>query len=267
MLKTPKAKRRVILTCLPPLVGTLSGRRLVAGESRRRHHLGKQAGPVKAVAGKQVTGQAGPLASGAADPSYSALLERWWPVPPRSSQVEQPALVAAAAGADNRQFYRLGELLVQDGLSDTIINLSREMNGWWYAWSVRHAPPSGARCFYSCLAAGRYDRRSVPGEYFKFLWTIYPGAAATVTRCWPGSVRLQSISSTGTAARMVCTATASGASTGLVTGSRSRPPAPGDFGLWTACSPSLRAKPGHHSRAGPDFHTGGRDDKRIFLHA
>jgi hypothetical protein len=41
-------------------------------------------------------------------------------------------LVAAAAGDYNSKFYDLGELLVKDGLSNTIIDLGREMNGTWY---------------------------------------------------------------------------------------------------------------------------------------
>jgi hypothetical protein len=96
------------------------------------------------------------------------------------------ALAAAAAGTDNRQFYRLGELLVRDGLSDAIINLSREMNGSWYEWSERRAPPAEPNAFILAWRQVVTTMRSVPGEHFKFLWAIYPGAA-TVAECWPGS--------------------------------------------------------------------------------
>lgn len=96
------------------------------------------------------------------------------------------ALVAAAAGDDNQQFYQLGELLVRDGLSNTIINLSREMNGVWYAWSERRAPPSEPNAFILAWRQVVTTMRSVPGEHFKFLWTLYPDQA-TVAESWPGS--------------------------------------------------------------------------------
>ena len=105
---------------------------------------------------------------------------------PRYYEARSPALAAAAAGADDRQFYQLGELLVRDGLSHTIINLSREMNGAWYEWSERRAPRSEPNAFILAWRQVVTTMRSVPGGHFKFLWVIYPGAA-TVAECWPGS--------------------------------------------------------------------------------
>src|SRR6516162_4706095 len=58
-----------------------------------------------------------------------------------STNVSKPAVSAAAGGYDSK-FYDLGKLLVADGLSNTIIDLGREMNGTWYEWSEHHAPPS-----------------------------------------------------------------------------------------------------------------------------
>ena len=55
-----------------------------------------------------------------------------------------------------------------------IINLSREMNGWWYQWSEWHAPSSELDAFIRAWRHGVTAMRSVPGEHFKFLWTIYP---------------------------------------------------------------------------------------------
>ena len=52
------------------------------------------------------------------------------------------SLVAAAAGKYNSRFYNLGELLVRDGFSNTILDLGREMNGTWYEWSEHRAPSS-----------------------------------------------------------------------------------------------------------------------------
>src|SRR5580698_9294472 len=126
--------------------------------------------------------------SGAVDSELEALLTDGGPNTSASGYYEpsSSALVAAAAGADNQQFYQLGELLVQDGLANTIINLSREMNGSWYAWSEQRAPPSEPDAFILAWRQVVKTMRSVPGEHFKFLWTIYPGAA-TVAECWPGS--------------------------------------------------------------------------------
>ena len=53
-----------------------------------------------------------------------------------------PYFAGAAAGDYNSKFRNLGELLVKDGLSHTIISLGREMNGSWYEWSERRAPSS-----------------------------------------------------------------------------------------------------------------------------
>lgn len=118
----------------------------------------------------------------------AALLNDGAPGDTGSGYYESPssALVAAAAGAYNQEFYRLGELLVRDGFAHATINLSREMNGGWYAWSERHAPPDEANAFILAWRQVVTTMRSVPGAHFKFLWTIYPGGV-TVADCWPGS--------------------------------------------------------------------------------
>src|SRR5579859_8068295 len=87
------------------------------------------AGPGKPAAPGKLAGP-GKLAitaPGAVDSGLEALLNDGWPSSATAARHKSnsSALVAAAAGADNQQFYRLGELLVRDGLSDTIINLSR----------------------------------------------------------------------------------------------------------------------------------------------
>src|SRR5579862_8176043 len=174
----PKAKRRVILTCLAVIAGIT----VLTGPAWTES-------PAPAGPGKPAdTGKPAITASGAVDSELAALLNDGGPSSTTAARHKSnsSALVAAAAGADNWQFYRLGELLVRDGLSDTIINLSREMNGWWYAWSVWHTPSSELDAFILAWRQVVTTMRSVPGEHFKFLWTIYPGAA-TVTECWPGS--------------------------------------------------------------------------------
>jgi hypothetical protein len=96
------------------------------------------------------------------------------------------SLVAAAAGKYNSRFYNLGELLVKDGFSHTILGLGREMNGTWYEWSEHRAPSSEPDAYILAWRQIVTTMRSVPGQHFKFLWTIYP-ANASVAHAWPGS--------------------------------------------------------------------------------
>ena len=95
-------------------------------------------------------------------------------------------LAAAAAGTYNSRFYELGKLLVKDGLGHTIISLGREMNGKWYEWSQHRAPSSMPDAY---ILAWRHivtTMRSVPGQHFKFVWTVYP-TGTSVAESWPGS--------------------------------------------------------------------------------
>ena len=96
------------------------------------------------------------------------------------------ALVAAAAGALNSEFYNLGKLLVKDGLGNTIIELGREMNGTWYEWSQHRAPPSEPDAYIAAWRQIVTTMRSVPGQHFKFLWTIYM-TNTSAAQSWPGS--------------------------------------------------------------------------------
>ena len=96
------------------------------------------------------------------------------------------SLVAAAAGDYNSRFYDLGALLVQDGFSNTILDLGREMNGTWYEWSEHRAPSSEPNAYTLAWQQIVTTMRSVPGQHFKFLWTIYP-VNASIADAWPGS--------------------------------------------------------------------------------
>jgi Putative peptidoglycan binding domain/Glycosyl hydrolase family 26 len=96
------------------------------------------------------------------------------------------ALVAAAAGDYNSKFYDLGELLVKDGFSNTIIDLGREMNAAWYEWSEKRAPSSEPDAYILAWRQIVTTMRSVPGEHFKFLWAAYI-TNTSVAECWPGS--------------------------------------------------------------------------------
>ena len=179
-LKMPKAKWRVILACLAVIVGITALTEPVWNES---------SAPTS-------TAKPSIMASGAANSELEALLNDGRPnsATPARHGSGSAALVAAAAGADNQQFYQLGKLLVRDGFSNAIINLSREMNGYWYAWSVWHAPRSELDAFILAWRQVVTTMRSVPGAHFKFLWTIYP-KAATVTECWPGSAYVDYVGS------------------------------------------------------------------------
>jgi hypothetical protein len=95
-------------------------------------------------------------------------------------------LVAAAAGDYNSKFHGLGELLVKDGLSHTIIDLGREMNGKWYEWSQHRAPSSEPDAYIHAWRQIVTTMRSVPGQHFKFVWTVYP-TGTSVAESWPGS--------------------------------------------------------------------------------
>jgi len=96
------------------------------------------------------------------------------------------SMVAAAAGDDNSKFYALGKLLVADGLANTIIDLGREMNASWYEWSEQRAPSSEPDAYILAWRQIVQTMRTVPGQHFKFLWTLYMDDTS-VAESWPGS--------------------------------------------------------------------------------
>jgi hypothetical protein len=248
-----KTKWLVILTCLAVIVGITA--------------LTEATGKESSV----TTGSSQPAirASSAVDSELAALLNDGGPssATPSRHLSNSSALVAAAAGTDNQQFYQLGELLVRDGLSNTIINLSREMNGWWYEWSVWHAPSSELNAFILAWRQVVTTMRSVPGEHFKFLWTIYP-RGATVTECWPGSAYVDYVGTDifdwhgdpdGRYPR-----TGSGALDWALHWQRTLTATPGGLD-WIARFSELTGKPIIIPEWGLDFHTFGGKDDTYFL--
>jgi hypothetical protein len=208
-------------------------------------------------------------ASGVVDPALEALLDDGRPgdATSRYYKSTSAALVAAAAGTDNRRFYRLGELLVRDGLSDTIINLSREMNGSWYEWSERRAPRAEPNAFILAWRQIVTTMRSVPGEHFKFLWAIYPGAAS-VAESWPGSAYVDYV---GTdifdwygGPHYTYPHTASGALDWALHWQQTLTARPGGLN-WIARFSKLTGKPIIIPEWGLDFHTFGGQDDTYFL--
>jgi hypothetical protein len=175
-------------------------------------------------------------------------------------------LVAAATGADNPKFRDLGELLVRDGLSHTIIDLGREMNGTWYEWSEHRAPPSEPDAFIRAWRQIVTAMRSVPGQHFKFAWTIFMDSAAVV-ECWPGSAYVDYI---GTdifdwygGPKGTYPHTASGALDHANKWQQILTSEPGGLN-WMAAFSKATGKPVIIPEWGLDFHTfGGQDDPQF----
>lgn len=175
-------------------------------------------------------------------------------------------LVAAAAGKYNSKFYDLGKLLVKDGLSHTIVDLGREMNGTWYEWSEHRAPPSEPDAFIRAWRQIVTAMRSVPGQHFKFLWTVFMDSAS-VADCWPGSKYVDYI---GTdifdwygGPRNTYPHTASGALDHEDKWRQIVTSAPGGLN-WMAAFSEATGKPVIIPEWGLDFHTfGGQDDPQF----
>ena len=96
------------------------------------------------------------------------------------------ALEAAAAGADEARFRALGALLVKDGFAGAIIDLGREMTGGWYNWSEEKCPQAEPGCYALAWRQAVDAMRSVPGQHFRFLWTVFPDTGAAID-AWPGA--------------------------------------------------------------------------------
>jgi hypothetical protein len=127
-----------------------------------------------------------PALSPAAARAVAALLRQGLPdTAPGYWEKPSAALEAAAAGADDARFRALGALLVKDGFAGAIINLGREMTGGWYDWSEQECPRTEPGCYALAWRHAVNAMRSVPGQHFRFLWTVFPGTAAAID-AWPG---------------------------------------------------------------------------------
>jgi Glycosyl hydrolase family 26 len=175
--------------------------------------------------------------------------------------------VAAAAGDYNSKFYDLGELLVKDGLGNTIIELGREMNGGWYEWSERRAPSAEPDAYILAWRQIVKTMRSVPGQHFKFLWTVYP-TDESVDEAWPGSAYVDYIGSDifdwyggadGTYPH-----TASGALDHEAKWQQILTTEPGGLN-WMAAFSKATGKPVIIPEWGLDFHTFGGQDDPLFI--
>jgi Glycosyl hydrolase family 26 len=150
------------------------------------------AGIIVFVHGQQTT-KISPLADASRAPSrtdaaaLAALLRQGTPdTSPAYWLKPRAALAAAAAGAEDARFRALGALLVKDGYADAIINLGREMTGAWYDWSEQRCPRAEPDCYALAWRHAVDAMRSVPGQHFRFLWTVFPDTAAAID-AWPGA--------------------------------------------------------------------------------
>lgn len=176
-------------------------------------------------------------------------------------------LVAAAAGDYNSKFYDLGELLVKDGLGNTIIEPGREMNGAWYEWSEHRAPSSEPDAYILAWRQIVTTMRSVPGQHFKFLWTVYM-TNTSVAESWPGSAYVDYI---GTdifdwygGANDTYPHTASGALDHEEKWQQILTAEPGGLN-WMAAFSRATGKPIIVPEWGLDFHTFGGQDDPLFI--
>ena len=128
-----------------------------------------------------------PSSSSAVAPALAALLRQGTPdTAPGYWEKPSTALEAAADGADDARFRALGALLVKDGFAGAIIDLGREMTGGWYNWSERKCPRAEPDCYALAWRHAVDAMRSVPGQHFRFLWTVFPDTAAAID-AWPGA--------------------------------------------------------------------------------
>ena len=75
---------------------------------------------------------------------------------------------------------------MKDGFAGAIIDLGREMTGGWYNWTERKCPPTEPDCYALAWRHAVDAMRSVPGQHFRFLWTVFPNTAAAIY-AWPGA--------------------------------------------------------------------------------
>jgi Glycosyl hydrolase family 26 len=176
-------------------------------------------------------------------------------------------LVAAAVGDYNSRFYDLGVLLVKDGFSNTIIDLGREMNGIWYEWSEHRAPSSEPDAYILAWRQIVTTMRSVPGQHFKFLWTVFM-TNTSVAESWPGSAYVNYIGSDifdwYGGANYTYPRTASGALDHEAKWQQILAAKPGGLN-WMAAFSRVTGKPIIIPEWGLDFHTFGGQDDPLFI--
>lgn len=247
------SRRKKILWIILPIVVVLV---VFAGALGFTASSGDPSTTTTKPADPPVSDQIKPLLNKGAGPADEGYFER-----------TSSALVAAAAGDYNSRFYNLGKLLVKDGFSNTIFDLGREMNGTWYEWSQHRAPSSQPDAYILAWRQIVKTMRSVPGQHFKFLWTLYP-TGTSVAESWPGSAYVDYI---GTdifdwygGPNNTYPHTASGALDHEARWQQNLTVEPGGLN-WIAAFSHATGKPIIIPEWGLDFHTFGGQDDPLFI--
>jgi len=107
---------------------------------------------------------------------------------------------AAANGEFNHYYRQFGQMLINNGLKNSIIRFGHEFDGNWYAWSISVGPGGGtekARLYAAAFRQLVTTLRSLSGQNFTFSWN--PNAAYTtdpnlLRSAWPGKEYVDYIS-------------------------------------------------------------------------
>ncbi len=95
---------------------------------------------------------------------------------------------AGATGAYDQHYLALGRRLVADGEGGVILRLGWEFNGTWFPWSLRAWPPNDAHAFVAYWRHLVSLLRSIPGNHFRFDWTVNSGPSAIpAPEAYPGN--------------------------------------------------------------------------------
>ena len=112
-----------------------------------------------------------------------------WQAMPRPMAIGVPLIVngaslrAAADGAYDDQFRKLGVLLVAKGQAKAILRLGWEFNGGWYPWKANGDPAAFKAAFRHVVGI----LRSTPGQHFRFVWNPSANAGSVSPQdLWPG---------------------------------------------------------------------------------
>lgn len=93
------------------------------------------------------------------------------------------SLATGATGSYDAHFRTAGQRLVNAGMGNAIIRLGWELNGGWYPWAAK-SNPSGYAAYYRHIVNAM---RSVPGQSFRFVWSVSNGYYGWDPRtAWPG---------------------------------------------------------------------------------
>ena len=88
------------------------------------------------------------------------------------------------SGAYDRHFKLLGSKAIAGGRADTIFRIGWEANGDWYPWSAKASPTNWVLSYRHVVDL----LRAVPGQNFKFAWTVGAGVGTTPPPLiYPGS--------------------------------------------------------------------------------